>query len=87
MKEKVWYVYIIQNLKGYLYTGITTDINRRFKEHAETSKGAKFFRVAPPSRLVFSKTFPNRSLASKFEYQIKSLSRAEKLKLIRTNIS
>lgn len=82
MKAKDWYVYIIQNEKGYLYTGITTDLNRRFEEHAGSEKGAKFFRTGAPSKMVFSKKFKNRSLASKCEYAIKSMSRVQKLNLI-----
>lgn len=83
MKAKDWYVYIIQNEKGFLYTGITTDLVRRFEEHAASPKGAKFFRTGAPSKMVFSKKFKNRSLASKYEYEIKSMSRIQKLKLIK----
>lgn len=82
MKSSRWFVYIIKNEMGHLYTGITTDIERRFSEHAQSSKGAKFFRRSAPVSIVFSKEFANRSEASKCEAQIKKLRRAKKLEII-----
>ena len=84
MKASTWFVYIIQNEKGHYYTGITTDLARRFKEHAGSKKGAKFFRSGAPVEMVFSKKFLNRSLASKFEASVKKLTRTEKIQLIST---
>lgn len=82
MKQSKWFVYIIQSEKGHLYTGITTDIERRFKEHANSSKGAKYFRGNIPVEVVYRKTFKDRSSASKYEFQIKKMARIDKLKLI-----
>ncbi len=82
MKANPWFVYIIQNEKGHYYTGITTDLERRFKEHAGSKKGAKFFHTGAPVEMVFSKKFLNRSLASKFECSVKKLTRDEKILLI-----
>jgi putative endonuclease len=82
MNNTPWYVYIIQNEKGHYYTGITTDLERRFKEHASSRKGAKFFNTGAPVDMVFSKRFANRSLASKFECAVKKLSRSQKIALI-----
>jgi putative endonuclease len=82
MKATTWFVYIIQNEKGHYYTGITTDLKRRFKEHADSKKGAKFFNTGAPVEMVFSKKFANRSLASKFECSVKKLTRNEKILLI-----
>lgn len=82
MKSSKWFVYIIENEKGFLYTGITTDLERRLSEHAGSKKGAKFFNTSAPKGLVYSKEFPNRSLASKTEAAIKKMSRKEKLILI-----
>lgn len=82
MKVVTWFVYIIQNEKGHYYTGITTDLVRRFKEHAGSKKGAKFFNTGAPVEMVFSKKFANRSLASKFESSVKKLTRKEKILLI-----
>ena len=79
-----WYVYIIQNEKGHYYTGITTDLERRFKEHAGDGKkaGAKFFRTGAPVEMVFKRKFANRSLATKFEISVKKMSRVQKIDLI-----
>lgn len=82
MKSEEWFVYIIQNEKGHLYTGITTDVERRFSEHRTSKKGAKFFRSSAPIDVLFIKSFPNRSLASKFESMVKKMKRQDKILLI-----
>lgn len=79
-----WFVYIIQTESGKLYTGITTDLERRFSEHKSQRLGAKFFHTTSPSKIVFSETFSNRSQASKRESEIKKMTRQEKLFLIAT---
>ncbi len=86
MKASKWFVYIIQNEKGHLYTGITTDVKRRFKEHESSKKGAKFFRSSAPKEIVFTRKFANRSLASKFESKVKGLTRLQKLKMVGKNV-
>jgi putative endonuclease len=66
-----------------LYTGITTDLERRLREHnGELSGGAKATRMKRPVVLVWSEKHPSRSEASRREYAIKQLSRAEKSTLI-----
>jgi putative endonuclease len=87
MKESAWFVYIIENERGHFYTGITTDPERRFNEHLSSKKGAKFFNTGSPVNMVFKKKFSNRSLALKFEYQIKSMTRPQKLELIKKKSS
>ena len=82
MKKTAWYAYVIRTDNGNLYTGITTDIERRFKEHSSGKKGAKFFRTSAPSDLVFKKRFKDRSAASIFEARFKALTRKEKLKYL-----
>ncbi len=82
-----WFVYIIQTVCGKLYTGITTDIERRFKEHSEVhqglnTKGAKFFRGHKPQKVIYSESCLDRATASKREYQIKALSAINKRNLI-----
>jgi len=65
------------------YTGITTELERRIEEHNGSDKGAKYTRVRRPVNLVYSEEHPDRSSASKREYEIKKkMSRAEKLNLI-----
>ena len=83
-EEKEWWIYIVACSDESLYTGITTDRERRIAEHNNSKKGAKYTRNRRPVDLVYSEMHPDRSTASKREYEIKKLSRAEKLKLIST---
>lgn len=78
---KYWIDYVIEYAAGSLYTGITTDLNRRLAEH-NSGKGAKYTKTRRPVRLRASWSFPNRSSASKEEARIKKLSRTDKLLLI-----
>jgi len=79
----MYYVYIAQCADDTLYTGIARDLIRRIEEHNSSEKGAKYTRVRRPVSLVYSEEFPDRSLASKREYEIKKkMSRTQKLKLI-----
>ena len=79
-----WYVYIVECADGSLYTGISTDVDRRLLEHNYSLKAAKYTRSRRPVRLVWSKEAANRSEASKEEYKIKRLSRKKKLALIQS---
>jgi putative endonuclease len=81
-KEHDWQVYIIQTESGKLYTGIARDRLKRFEEHLSSKKGAKFFRIEKPKKIVYWEQHKNRSEASKRERKIKSLSRQQKLQLI-----
>jgi putative endonuclease len=81
-EEKEWWIYIVACSDESLYTGITIDRERRIAEHNDSKKGAKYTRNRRPVDLVYSEMLPNRSAASKREYEIKKLSRADKLKLI-----
>jgi len=75
------YTYILKCSDDTLYTGYTTDLDRRLKEH---NKGiaAKYTRGRLPVQLVYYESFNNKSDALKREYAIKQLSREEKLKII-----
>lgn len=77
-----WKVYLIEAENGKLYTGITTDLKRRLSEHMHSSKGAKFFLFSAALKLVYEEDHENRSEASKREYAIKKMTRAQKLELI-----
>jgi len=77
----MWYVYIIRCKDGTYYTGITTDVERRIKEH-NSGKGAKYTCSRTPVELEECKEFKNRSEASKEEARIKKLTRIKKEKLI-----
>ena len=79
--DNMWYIYIIECADGSLYTGITTDVNRRLLQH-NSGKGAKYTKVRRPVKLRALFEAQNRSEACKEEYRIKQLSRIEKLKLL-----
>lgn len=78
-----YFLYIIECGDGTLYTGISTDLKRRIAEHSHSILGARYTRGRGPFKLVYSKQFNNRSLASKEECRVKKLSRQEKIKLIK----
>lgn len=82
MSEKSWYVYMILSDRGSLYTGISTDVERRFQEHQTQKKGAKFFRSCAPRELVYVEKTSSRSQASIAEARIKKLNKKEKESLI-----
>ena len=78
-----WALYLIEAENGFLYTGITTDLERRFSEHREGT-GAKFFRRSPAKKLLWSKRGFTRGMALKLEYRLKRLPREAKLEIART---
>ena len=80
--KPLWYIYLIRCANGDLYTGISTDVERRFHEHAK-NKGAKRLRGQGPLELMFSASVGDRSSAQKMEFQIKKLSRQKKEALIK----
>ena len=77
----MWYVYIVECSDNTLYTGITTDLDKRLKTH-NNGKGAKYTKTRLPVVLKASFESEDRSTASKEEYRIKQLTRKEKLELI-----
>ena len=77
----VWHVYMVECADRTLYSGITTDLERRILEHNDSDKGAKYTRAKRPVRLVYSEQCLDRSTASKREYELKQLSREEKKEL------
>ncbi len=78
-RSSQWFVYIIRCADNSLYTGITTDVSRRFSEHqAQGKKTAKYLRGKAPLKLVLQLPVESKSLALKLECKIKSLSKLEK---------
>jgi len=73
---------MIKASDGSLYTGITTDVQRRFEEHRSPDKGARYFRGRQPVEVVYTESHPDRSSALRRESAIKNLSRNEKIGLI-----
>ena len=72
-----WHLYIVQTRLGHWYTGITTDVKRRFEAHSKGT-GAKNLRGKGPLELIFHKQVGDRSQASILECQIKKLSKPQK---------
>ena len=79
--EQTWYLYILRCGDGSLYTGITTDVEKRFEAHS-SGKGAKYTRGRGPLELVYSEACQDHSHALKREWEIKALPREKKLELI-----
>ena len=77
----MWYLYMLRCGDGTLYTGITTDVERRLEAH-RAGKGAKYTRGRGPLELVYSECCATHSDALKRELEIKALPRAEKEKLL-----
>ena len=77
----MWYLYILRCGDGSLYTGITTDVEKRLEAH-KSGKGAKYTRGRGPLELVYREQCGDHSAALKRELEIKALSREEKLKMI-----
>ncbi|HOY08878.1 MAG TPA: GIY-YIG nuclease family protein [Candidatus Omnitrophota bacterium] len=78
----MWYAYILETMKGTFYTGITNNLERRIKEHAQ-GRGARYTRNCGVHKLLYTESFPSRGLALKRESQIKALSRSSKIALIK----
>ena len=72
-----YFVYILESLNGKYYVGITTDLERRMKEH-RAGKGAKFTRGFGFRKLLYHEQFPSKSAALKREAELKRWSHAEK---------
>lgn len=82
MSKKDWSLYIIETECGKLYTGIAKDPDKRFQEHLDSPKGAKFLKAFRPKEIVYLQSGLERSQALKLETKIKKLSRAQKLALV-----
>ncbi|WP_133010229.1 GIY-YIG nuclease family protein [Marinomonas flavescens] len=82
-----WSIYIIKTRLDTLYTGITTDVERRFKEHSSANKrGARYLKGKGPLELMWHQTVGSRSDASVLEYRVKQLDKCQKLQLIDGNM-
>lgn len=81
-----WQVYMILCTDNSLYTGITTEIGRRFRQHAE-GRGARYFRGHQPLEVVYLESGHTRSSAGRREAVIKAMSRAEKSLLLDSTLN
>lgn len=75
--ENIWYLYILRCRDGTLYTGITTDVDKRFAAH-NAGKGAKYTRGRGPLQLLYREQCADHSAALKRELEMKKLTRQEK---------
>lgn len=78
-----WFVYMIRCSDASLYSGVTTDIERRFNEHKEGKVGAKYTRARIVLHIAYVETCTSRSEAQIREAQLKKLSKAEKEALVK----
>lgn len=76
--SKAYFVYLLECRGGRIYTGITTDVARRLKEHRGGRRGARFTRAHPPARLLAVKKVAGRPAALKLEAALKQLSHLQK---------
>lgn len=85
-----WYLYMLRCHDGSLYTGISTDVERRLREHRATGaggRGAKILRGKQPLTLVFKIQVQNRSEAQQLEYTVKQLTKTDKEALVEKRIN
>lgn len=79
----MYFVYILKCVDNTLYTGWTTDIDKRVLAHNTLKTGAKYTSMRRPVNLVYSESFETKSEAMKRECEVKKMSRKEKLRLIK----
>jgi putative endonuclease len=78
-----WYLYVVRCGDGSLYTGIATDVARRFREHQSgAAKCAKYLRGRGPLRLLFKKKVGDKGTALRLESRVKKLSKVQKETLL-----
>ena len=82
MPSSEFSLYILRCADGTLYTGIAVDVARRLAEHESGRRGARYSRGRGPFELVYSAVIGDRSTASKLEYRVKQLNRAQKEDLV-----
>ncbi len=82
----IWYLYIVRCADNSLYTGITTDLERRTIEHNSSKLGAKYTRARRPVEVVYHEQFEDRSSVSIRESEIKKMTPVQKRLLIKEGI-
>ena len=83
VSKNTWFVYLLRCADDTLYCGVTTNLQKRLRQHnGELVGGAKYTKVRQPCELVYSETSEDRRSATKREYAIKQLTRSQKLVLI-----
>ena len=82
MSAELWSVYCVRTARGALYTGISTDVVRRFQQHVAGKVGSRSLRGKGPLTLAFAAEIGDRAAASRVEARIKRLSKAQKEALV-----
>lgn len=82
MASERWYVYMLRCADGTLYTGVTTDPERRLREHNGARAGARYTRSRRPVALVYTEPAAGRAQACRREAALKKLPRGDKLALV-----
>lgn len=83
ISDNEWSLYMIKTRMNTLYTGISTDVDRRFKEHSGASKrAARYLKGKGPLELVWHEAVGTKSEALVLEYRVKKLNKRQKLSLI-----
>lgn len=85
--ENRWWVYILECADQTLYTGITTDPERRLYEHNHHKTGAKYTKARRPVCLVYQEPCLDRATAARRESEIKHFKRSQKLSLINRHLA
>lgn len=78
-----WCMYVVECSDGSLYCGVSTDVQRRVRQHNTSSRGAKYTRSRRPVCLLHVEHFDSQSAALKAEAAFKRMSRAQKLERVR----
>lgn len=78
----MWHVYMVRCADGTIYTGSTTDPDRRLDQHNSSKAGARYTRGRRPVRLVYQRECGSRRQAAAEEIRIKKLSRRQKMELM-----
>ena len=79
-----WHLYIVQTRLGHWYTGISTNVQKRFEAH-QAGKGAKNLKGKGPLKLIYQQQVGSRSEASKLECRVKKLTKAQKIEFVATS--
>ncbi len=78
----LWFVYMVRCADDTLYTGVTTDIERRLHEHNGSARGARYTRARRPVKIVWQEESASRAAACRREYEVRHYDRRKKLSLL-----
>ena len=87
VKMPAWHVYVVRTRDGALYTGVTTDVERRIAEHRAGGRGARYLRGREPLEIVYRRRLGERSLALRVEWRLKRRPHADKLQIVASRLS